>query len=215
MDDDEQASAYAMADFACAHARYPRIFAERFPDRPTLALALDLGCGAADVTIRFAKANPGYLFHAVDGSAAMLRYARRALTRAGLTNRIELIKGVIPHIHLPCPAYDVIISTSFLHHLHNPETLWSTIMRYGRPGTLVFVADLMRPRSPQEAGRLVEKYSAAEPPVLKRDFFNSLCAAFTPDEVRTQLRRAGLSELHVQVVSDRHLVVFGRIPARH
>lgn len=213
--DDEQARAYATADFACAHARYPRLFAERFPDRPKLALVLDLGCGAADVTIRFARANPGYLFHAVDGSAAMLKYARGALTQAGLTTRIKLIKGVIPHIHLPCPAYDVIISTSFLHHLHEPDTLWSTIRRYSRPGTLVFVVDLMRPRAPNEARRIVEKYSAAEPPVLKRDFFNSLCAAFTPAEVRTQLCRAGLSALHVQVVSDRHFVVFGRIPARH
>jgi ubiquinone/menaquinone biosynthesis C-methylase UbiE len=37
------------------------------------ALVLDLGCGPADVTIRFAKANPGYKFHGVDGSAAMLK----------------------------------------------------------------------------------------------------------------------------------------------
>jgi hypothetical protein len=55
----------------------------------------------------------------------------------------------------------------------------------------------------------VEAYAGAEPEILRRDFFNSLCAAFTPDEVRAQLREAGLA-LEVLDVEDRHLVARGR-----
>jgi hypothetical protein len=58
---------------------------------------------------------------------------------------------------------------------------------------------------------LVETYSADEPRLLRRDFYNSLLAAFTPVEVRSQLRRAGLRELKVEAVSDRHLLVFGQV----
>src|SRR5213082_2767271 len=96
MDTDEQARAYAAADFSAAHQSYVTLFSETFPQRPAKATVLDLGCGPADVTIRFAKANPGYTFHAVDGSAAMLRYARRALrSQPGLSHRVSFVQGFI------------------------------------------------------------------------------------------------------------------------
>ena len=82
-----QAQAYARADFETAHGSYPKLFAEKFPRRLAKAFALDLGCGPCDVTLRFAKANPGYTFHAVDGSVAMLRYAKRAVDAAKLSYR--------------------------------------------------------------------------------------------------------------------------------
>lgn len=208
---DAQARAYAQADFAEPHSRYVELFAEKFPHRPARATVLDLGCGAADVTIRFAQANPGYVFDAVDGSPAMLKYARRAVARRRLSARIRLIQGVLPHTALRRASYDVIMCTSFLHHLRDPSVLWETVRKYSASGTIVFVADLKRPRSIDVAKRLVEKYSGAEPAILKRDFLNSLLAAFTPAEVKAQLRRAGLDGLHIEVISDRHLIVYGEI----
>src|ERR1041385_6965126 len=92
----EQAQAYAQADFETAHSLYPKLLAEKFPRRPRAAFALDLGCGPCDVTIRFAKANPGYKFHAVDGSAAMLKFAEAAIAAQRLSHRIKLIEGFIP-----------------------------------------------------------------------------------------------------------------------
>lgn len=211
MSAEEQAEAYARADFETAHSSYPKLFAEKFPDRPDRANVLDLGCGPCDVTIRFAKANPGYTFHAVDGSAAMLQYAKRAVTGAKLSRRIKLIEGFIPGAPISRKTYDVILSSSFLHHLHEPQILWQTIRQYSRRGTMVFIPDLRRPATVAKARALAGKYSDDEPEVLRRDFYNSLRAAFTPAEVRRQLKAAGLAELRVEIVSDRHLVVFGRV----
>ncbi len=207
----EQAEAYAQADFEAAHSSYPKLFAEKFPRRPVRATALDLGCGPCDVTIRFAKANPGYTFHAVDGSAAMLRFAKRAVAAAGLSRRVKLVEGFIPGAPIPRRTYELILSSSFLHHLHDPQVLWRTIKSRARRGTLVFVPDLRRPVSRAAARVLVKKNSGGEPEVLRRDFYNSLLAAFTPAEVRRQLKEAGLAELVVEVVSDRHLLVFGTV----
>jgi SAM-dependent methyltransferase len=212
MDTAEQASAYAAADFAAAHAMYPQLFSKKFLRRAKQALVLDLGCGPCDVTLRFAQANPGYAFHAVDGSGAMLREAKRAIARAKLSRRIRLIKGFIPGARLPARSYDVILSSSVLHHLHDPGGLWQTVRERSRPGTLVFVADLRRPASRVVAKKLLRRYCAPEEPeVLRRDFFNSLLAAFTPAEVRRQLKRAGLRGLKVETISDRHMIVFGRV----
>ena len=207
----DQAEAYAQADFEAAHSCYPKLFAEKFPRRPARAAALDLGCGPCDVTIRFAKANPGYTFHAVDGSAAMLRFAKRAVAAAGLSRRVKLVEGFIPGAPIPRRTYELILSSSFLHHLHDPQVLWRTIKSRARRGTLVFVPDLRRPVSRATARALVKKNSGGEPEVLRRDFYNSLLAAFTPAEVRRQLKEAGLAGLAVEVVSDRHLLVFGTV----
>lgn len=204
--DDKQARAYAAADFESAHSLYPKLFDKLFPDRPRRALVLDIGCGPCDVTIRFARSNPGYRFHAVDGSAAMLKYAPRMA-------RIKLIKGYVPAVRLPAKTYDVILSSSLLHHLHEPQALWQMVQRYSKPGTLVFIVDLRRPTTRAAAERIAKKYSVGEPKVLKRDFINSLLAAFTPVEVRQQLRMAGLNWLRVTTLTDRHLMVSGHCPA--
>ena len=203
--DKEQARAYAAADFESAHSVYPKLFDKLFPGRPRRALVLDIGCGPCDVTIRFARANPDYRFHAVDGSAAMLKYAPRMA-------RIRLINGHIPDVRLPAKAYDVILSSSLLHHLQEPQALWQTIQRHYKPGTRVFVVDLRRPATRDAAEALAKKYSVGEPKVLKRDFFNSLLAAFTPREVGQQLGAAELSWLRVAALTDRHLMVSGQCP---
>lgn len=211
MSAEEQAKAYAKADFAAAHSSYPRLFAEKFRPRPRRATVLDLGCGPCDVTIRFAQANPGYTFNAVDGSAAMLRHGKQAVKAAGLSSRIKMIEGFIPGAPIPQRRYDVILSSSFLHHLHDPQVLWQAVRQYAKHGTIVFVPDLQRPSSRAKARAFVRKYSGGEPEILRRDFYNSLLAAFTPAEVRRQLREAGLNTLKVEITGDRHLLVFGKV----
>jgi hypothetical protein len=46
---------------------------------------------------------------------------------------------------------------------------------------------------------------------LRRDFYNSLLAAFTEDEIGAQLARMNLTRLLIDVVDDRHWVVSGII----
>jgi hypothetical protein len=71
--------------------------------------------------------------------------------------------------------------------------------------------ELFRPENQAAARQLVEAYASGEPEILRRDFYNSLLAAFEPPEVEAQLAAAGLDGLSVTVISDRHLVVHGTI----
>ncbi len=195
MDDDAQARAYAAADFAEPHNRFVSLLLQHLPDLPRRGLALDLGCGPADVTIRVAKALPQWHFDGVDGAASMLRYGYRAVARAGLVDRVHLLQVRLPAVELPQPAYNLVFSNSLLHHLDDPAVLWQSVRRGAAPGAGVFIMDLHRPASRAAAADLVDTYSATEPEVLRRDFFNSLLAAYREDEVRQQLRAAGLAHL--------------------
>jgi ubiquinone/menaquinone biosynthesis C-methylase UbiE len=210
MDEPEQARAYAQADFSEPHQAFVERFRQCFSGhRPRQAL--DLGCGAADITIRFAGVYPESRLTGVDGSAVMLAFAREAVAQAGLGNRIQLHQARLPEADLPRSVFDTIISNSLLHHLHDPQTLWHAVTQYAAPGAAVFIMDLRRPDSRARAGDLVDEYAGTEPEILRRDFFNSLLAAFRPEEVTEQLAQAGLATFRVEAVGDRHIIVHGNM----
>ena len=108
-------------------------------------------------------------------------------------------------------GYDVIISNSLLHHMKDPYDLWSAVINCAGKGCVVYIMDLSRPDNQDAAELLVETYSADEPEVLKRDFYNSLCAAYRPEEVLGQLRESGLESLALETISDRHMIIYGKI----
>jgi SAM-dependent methyltransferase len=214
MDEADQALAYARADFTESNTLFIRLLGELAPGDLAGNRAIYLGCGPADIPIRFLKSYPRATCDAVDGSQAMLDLARADLDALpGLAGRCRLICATLPAPELGRRGYDLILSNSLLHHLHRPEVLWQGIQALGKPGAPVLIMDLMRPASAGWVEALVTTYAAGEPEVLRRDFRNSLFAAFEPSEVHEQLADAGLDgHLEVRVVSDRHLAVLGRLP---
>lgn len=212
MTDPEQAQAYAAADFAAVNQGFVDRFRALFPGLGR-GHVVDLGCGPADIPIRLCRALPDVTVTGVDGSEAMLAPGRAAVTAAGLATRIRLLCARMPGIERPPAGYDAVVSNSLLHHLSRPAMLWAEVARLGHPGAPVLVTDLHRPESVERAREIVEAYSGGEPEVLKRDFFHSLCAAFTLPEVREQLAEARLETLRVEMISDRHWAAWGRLPA--
>lgn len=208
MDGAEQALAYAEADFSEPHDAFVAHFRRLFPDFAAGAV-LDLGCGPADIAIRFCRALPAISLTGVDGADAMLELGRQAVERHGLAARLALERRYLPDPTLATAHYDAAISNSLLHHLGDPAVLWQTVKHATRPGAPVVVMDLMRPASLEAAGQLAERYASDAPAVLRHDFYHSLLAAYRPDEVRAQLADAGLAHFSVEAVSDRHLLIWG------
>ncbi len=212
MQDEEQVVAYAEADFSEPHNHFIELFREKFDNSAVDGFVLDMGCGPGDISFLFAKAFPDCVVQGVDGSACMLDHAKQRLLRsADLRGRLEFLLGLFPNVDLPRTNYTTLISNSLLHHLPDPQILWTTVKRWAAPGARVFIMDLMRPESAAVAQDYVIRYAAGEPEILQRDFFNSLLAAFTVDEVQAQLTAAGLKTLFVEAVSDRHLIVSARM----
>ena len=206
---EEQVQAYAAGDFSDPHNRFVQLFSDLFPEIE--GYVLDLGCGAADVSLRFARAYPKCIVHGLDGSPAMLKFGNRAIDKENLEDRVELLCYCLPVKELPVFKYDTVISNSLLHHLKDPQILWQTVEQVANLGAPIFVMDLMRPQSEDQARKLIQTYAAYEPAILKEDFYNSLVAAYRLNEIRAQLQQAKMNSLKVRSISDRHLIVYGRL----
>jgi SAM-dependent methyltransferase len=210
MTDAEQVAAYAAADFAQPHDRFVALLREKLADLPSRGAAADLGCGPCDIAIRLALANPGWTIDAVDGSQAMLDAAAPLIERAGVAARITRRRALLPCEPVGGRRYDLVFSNSLLHHLADPSALWSVLERWTLPRGGIFVMDLLRPHSREAARELVDEHAVGEPDVLRTDFYNSLLAAYRPDEIRSQIADARLENLEVEVISDRHWIAWGR-----
>ena len=209
MNDLAQVLAYSNADFEAAHQSVIDNFSQIFPNNLLIQNVLDLGCGSGDVTVRFAQRYTHCEIDAVDGAEEMLKQARILIKKKSLDDRITLHHQQLPNCIFENEPYDAIISNSLLHHLHEPKHLWSIIKQYATDSTAIYICDLLRPDTKQEASELVGQYANKEPEILRKDFYNSLLAAFTPDEVRVQIDNANLDSLNIDVVSDRHMLIYG------
>lgn len=222
MDGDDQAAAYAAADFSVEDGA----FADRF-----LALVqpgwgdgsgravLDLGCGPGNISERLARRLPAAQVLGLDGAAAMLAIADDRRRRAdpplpGLAYRqvtFPLDPATLEALRARC-RWDAVVCNSVLHHLHEPAVFWQTLRELVPAGALLLLRDLRRPDDEPTRLALVQRHAADAPAVLRHDFAASLAAAFTPAEVEGQLLQAGLTGLQVRPLGDRHLEVWGILP---
>ena len=210
MDDAAQALAYARADFTASDQRFVDTFIARFGNE-IAGEVVDLGCGPGNIAIPLSKALPRCLIRAIDGADAMMDHGRARCAAEGI-DRVQFERHRLPSDALPSAHFVAVVSNSLLHHLHDPQGLWATIRRCAAPGAPIFVADLRRPATPEDATRLTEETARDAPAVLRDDFHASLHAAFEADEVRAQLDTAGLADLDVVEIGDRHLYIIGRMP---
>ncbi len=208
MDLATEAEAYALADFSEVNDRFVERLLALAGGRES-ARAVDLGTGPGDIPIRLVRARPGWTVVGVDGAPAMLDHARQAAREAGLQDKIEYVLADAKATSLDDGGFDVVFSNSIIHHINETRPLWSEVERLGKPGAVVLLRDLARPESESGAREIVEQYASGESALLQEEFYRSLLAAYTPEEIRAQLDDAGLSMLRVEMVSDRHLDVFG------
>ena len=202
------AQIWANADRAETDALFLRLLRELQPGELEGKQVLALGGWPGPTPIGFLKAWPKARCDLVDPSPARLETLAQALEALpGVARRCRPFTGGLSSASLPQGAYDLVLSPGLLHRLDDPLDLWCTIQRVARPGVPILVMDLMRPPSPGWLESLVATYAADVPAILQQDFRAALWAAYAPAEIQEQLDAAGIPDLEVMVVSDRHLAV--------
>ncbi len=210
MDDAGQAQVYASANFDEENQGFVDRFLQAHGHELDNAHVVDLGCGPGDILIRLVKAHPTLRVTGIDASQPMIDIAQHAVEDARQQERIELRCERIQDVSFSTPV-DAIISNSLAHHVPNPLQFWYIIKTMAKSGAPVLVMDLIRPESTEEAQAIVDQYASNEPAQLRKDFYNSLLAAFTEDDVAAHLAELNLSRLLLDVPDDRHWIVEGRV----
>ncbi|TGL39232.1 methyltransferase domain-containing protein [Leptospira perdikensis] len=211
MEDPTQVESYANADFETAHSFLIRKFQDRLPQRFVPESILDLGCGPGDMSSRLYLQFPMANFTFLDGSEFMLDLCKKrmdTLDSEKRNNKIDFKKELIQDF-VPESPYDLVFSNSLLHHIHDPFQFWGAIQRSIHNDSFIFISDLMRPDSLTQTNQLIERYANNEPEILKRDFYNSLLAAYRIEEVKEMLEIVRLdTKLNVEPVTDRHWICY-------
>ncbi len=177
-------------------------------------LIFDMACGPGNIAERISKNWPLVNVVGIDGSKEMLNEAENKLSE-NLTKNLsyELINInsiATGEINFPSKA-DVLVSNSALHHFHDPYSFWGALKKLGKTECIHIHRDLIRPTSEEKAFEIKEKHLSNSPEILKNDFYASLKASFTVEEVSQQLSDSGLSQLEVFQVDDLYFEIIGCI----
>jgi 2-polyprenyl-3-methyl-5-hydroxy-6-metoxy-1,4-benzoquinol methylase len=156
---------------------------------------MDLACGGGDVAVALAQcARTEGLpieMHGCDRSGRALLAAKGNAERAGV--ELGLVEASVLSEDFP-KGYDVYMSTLFLHHLNEEQSVELLLRMAG--GRAFIVDDLRRTKF----GFLIAKWGVrflTRSPVVWNDAPVSVQNAYTLDEVRGLLQQAGLPDANL------------------
>ena len=166
---------------------------------------LDLGTGTAQIPIELCAQNPRARVLAIDLSTEMLALAGENVKRAGYSGQIALQLVDAKGLPFADGYFAAVMSNSIVHHIPEPRAALTEAVRVARrPGGLLFIRDLARPRDQRQLDSLVETYAAGATERQRQLFADSLGAALSVEEIRALVIELGFDPAGVRATSDRH-----------
>jgi ubiquinone/menaquinone biosynthesis C-methylase UbiE len=141
---------------------------------------------------------------AVDLATHMLAIAAKNVQAAGFSAQIRLMQVDAKALDFDDASFVAVISNSIVHHIPEPRSVLTEIVRVTATSGRIFVRDLMRPADDQIVGRLVETYAGQANSHQRQMFNDSLRAALDLAEIRQLVAELGFEPQSVQATSDRH-----------
>lgn len=206
---EEEATAYASMD----HRGPNTAFVARLQELGVSGHMLDIGTGPGQIPLMLCERDASVRITAIDLSEAMLRQARALGEASPHASRLVFETGDAKALAYADASFDAVFSNTILHHIPDPRPFLREVRRVVRPGGALLIRDLFRPDTEERADELVALHAAAASPAQQRLFRDSLCAAFTPEELRELADRAGLEQAEIVVDSDRHVSLQSEPPA--
>ncbi|HKQ88993.1 MAG TPA: methyltransferase domain-containing protein, partial [Candidatus Acidoferrales bacterium] len=200
MDDSGEVEAYASAaaqahldaidDTFVAHAQLLLKGRER-------GRVLDIGTGPGQIVIKLGYRLTRWKFVGIDRSAAMIDKALESLATAGeLAGRVEFRVADGNALDFPDKSFEMIVCNSVLHHIPDPQKLFSEIARVVKPGGAILLRDLRRPSRPGYAFH-VWKHGKHYRGEMRQLFIASVQAAYTEEELQRMLAASPLHDVRV------------------
>lgn len=172
---------------------------------------LDLGCGPANQLVQIARLNPQAHFTGLDASSEMLERAHATIRRCGVAN-VEPVAGDMTALaQFADASFDCVISTMSLHHLPDEAALGDTMRaarRVLKPGGGLYLIDFGRLKRAATQRFFAADRRDVQPENFTRDYFNSLQAAFSVDELSRAMQVFGSGVTRYATALAPFMVIF-------
>lgn len=201
MDTPEEADGYDSMD----HTEANTSFVDRLVELGAHGRVLDIGTGPGHIPLMVAERIDGTEIIGIDMASHMLAHAERHLGASPFGGRIRFQLGDAKGLPFEDDCFDTVYSNTILHHIPDPRPFLSESYRVLKRGGVLLIRDLFRPDTEERALELVAEHAADANPYQQELFRASLCAAFTPDELRAMADEAGLAGYELTVDTDRHM----------
>ncbi|HKQ85317.1 MAG TPA: methyltransferase domain-containing protein, partial [Candidatus Acidoferrales bacterium] len=200
MDDSGEVEAYASAaaqahldaidDTFVAHAQLLLKGRER-------GRVLDIGTGPGQIVIKLGYRLTRWKFVGIDRSAAMIDKALESLATAGeLAGRVVFRVADGNALDFHDESFEMVVCNSVLHHIPDPQKLFSEVARVVKPGGAILLRDLRRPSRPGYAFH-VWKHGKHYKGEMRQLFIASVQAAHTEEELQRMLAASPLHDVRV------------------
>lgn len=164
---------------------------------PAGGTVIDLGSGSGQYLAYLAERRPDLRIIGIELAPTMAEVGQRFLQSRGLSSRVELRVGDMTNFADAIDASTSLVSSVFsLHHLPDFQDLAACLNQIRevrkQTGCGVWIFDHARPRHPKTPEVFPELFTPTAPATFNADSRNSLIAAYSFDELKTQLNMAGL-----------------------
>jgi SAM-dependent methyltransferase len=216
MDDSSDVQAYSSAAAEAYLGKIDDTFVEHVLRLigPAPGWALDIGCGPGQIVMKLSERLPQWKFIGIDRSPAMIHRAvevRDSRERSRTTHALSSARAKVPFLigdatSLPfCDCtFDLILCNSVLHHIGDPSRLSAEIRRVAKPAAAILLRDLRRP-SRIGYPLHVRWYGRHYEGQMYKLYRDSVCAAYTRDELSAILRSAAIPGAQVFTHGSTHL----------
>lgn len=143
---------------------------------------LDIATGTADFALEAVKLNPDKII-GVDIAEKMLEIGREKITKAGLSQKIELFKGDSESLQFQDNEFDAVIVSFGVRNFENLENGLAEMFRVLRPGGKVVILEFSQPEK-FPFRQLVNFYYRILPSIGKLISKDKAAYKYLPDSVQ-------------------------------
>jgi demethylmenaquinone methyltransferase/2-methoxy-6-polyprenyl-1,4-benzoquinol methylase len=109
-------------------------------------LVLDLATGTGDLALEVARTYPDVHVTGLDPSERMLEFGRVKTDRAGLSNRVEYVRGDAQQLPFPNQSFDAITMAFGIRNVANRSLALAEMARVAKSGARVAILELTEPQ---------------------------------------------------------------------
>jgi len=102
---------------------------------------LDIGCGAGGVDLCLVHNHGAGYVTGIDVEDTVLNHARRLVAKAGLTDRIGIVKVAPGPLPFPPSSYEIVFSKDSIVHIPDKHALMRDVFRVLKPGGWFIASD--------------------------------------------------------------------------